>query len=638
MSDVVARAEGGMSMAPSEGDLVDLYIARTEELRRIAAKEEVSDRLVFAYDARRQAAVALVEDPGDSIFLLANRRPDLVEQIQADVGAQSVIDTIQRPPSSSTLGGGGAQALADARASLEALRQAVLAPETAEEAARARGLVERDAERIISDAGMLYAVSRRDPEVARGLLATVYEPAEMEPAAVIAAGRVGERWRAADEAAAEAAARQDVETLAAARRAREAATSALLENRLGIYALAQSPSPLSARAEMSLDAEARSLMGAAPGTDDEIDRDLQQALGARAEDPAARYAWLAEEAMAADAGHRRVRLAPRLRMRAAKEARRIEAARLDPALGDRLGVARLAALAKEGRPWLARAFGHDRKPDEPLPEVGTAGRTPDLESYAAEQASGAGAVAKGLEQREAVKHDAEAKHERFAVDAKGNRFFTAKRLNKVEEGSPSGLFAAYMPRKDGDLVRLLRNPETPALALPFSKWSGSPTIDRELTYLYKNNPDRFWSLFEGSRNLSMAILKKEGGIRSLTGEEQEAFDHLQLGLRAMAMVAVKQNPREHEARVEDPLQPLLSSNALAMIEGGRRSSALARAVRDPDGLIQGGRKDQFTERLAEKGLIPSLKKTIEKTADDIRRVVGGLPNALVASLIEEASH
>lgn len=629
MSDVVARAEGGMVLP--EGDLVDLYIARTEELRRIAAEEEASDRLVFAYDARRQAAVALVEDPGDSVFRLADRRPDLAEQIQADVAAQGVIDATQRPPSSSTVGGGGAQALADAQESLEALRRAALAPETAEEAARARGLVERDAERILSDAGTLYAVSRQAPAAARGMLATVYEPAEMAPDAVLAAGRLGERWRAADEAAAAAAARQDAEALAAARRAREVETAALLENRLGIYALAQGASPLSARAEMSLDAEARGLMGAAPGTDAEIDRDMQQALGVRAGDPAARYVWLAEEAMAADAGQRRVRLAPRLRGRARAEARGIEAARLDPALGDRLGVARLAALAKEGRPWLARAFGHDRRPDEPLPAAGTAGRTPDLDGYAAEQASAPAAAAQAPEQ-------ARGGAERVREVAPGYVAYTAKRIDPGQEGSATGLVAAVTPETDAQLSRMLRDPATPAFALPLAKWSGSKTIDRELTGLYKKDPRQFWSLFEGSRNMALAILKKEGGVKALSEADRVAFDHLQLGMRAMAKVAVYHNAKEHEARVEEPLQALLSANGIEMIEKGKRDARYAAAVRDPDGLIQSGRKDQFTERLAEKGLIPSLKETMKKTMGDINRVAGlGLLQNLTNAFVDESA-
>lgn len=627
MSDVV---RSGGSLESPEGDLVDLYIARTEELRRIAAEEEASDRLVFAYDARRQAAVALVEDPGDAVFRLAERRPDLAEQVQADVSAQDVIDATQRPPSASGLGGGGAQALADAKDSLEALRQAVQAPDTAQAAAVARGLVERDAERILSDAGTLYAASRQAPQTARGMLATVYEPAEMEPGAIAAAGRSGERWQAADARAAEAAARQDADGLSAARRAREIETAALLENRLGIYALAQGPQPLSARAEMMLDAEARALMGAAPGTDAEIDRDLQQALGAKAGDPAARYAWLAEEGMAAEAGQRRVRLAPRLRARAKAEARGIEAARLDPSLGDRLGVARLAALAKEGRPWLARSFGHDRKPDESLPVAGTAGRTPDLDGYAAEQAASSApeaglAPAAGLSAR-------------VTETAPGYAAYTAKRIDPGQEGSATGLVAAVTPETDAQLAKMLRDPATPAFALPLAKWSGSKTIDRELTQLYKRDPKQFWSLFEGSRNMSLAILKKEGGVKALSEAERVAFDHLQLGMRAMAKVAVYHNAKEHEARVEEPLQALLSANGTEMIEKGRRDARYAAAVRDPDGLIQAGRKDQFTERLAEKSLIPSLKETVKRTMGDINRAAGlGLLQKMSEAFIDESA-
>jgi len=682
MSDVVNRP--GSGMVQPEGDLVDLYIARTEELRRIAAEEEASDRLVFAYDARRQAAVALMQGPGDAVFRLADRRPDLAEQVQADVGAQDVIDATQRPPSASAVGGGGAQALADARSSLEELRQAALAPDAAEAAARARGLVERDAERILSDVGTLYAASRQAPGTARGMLATVYEPAEMEPGAIAAAGRSGERWQAADAQAAEAAARQDPDALSAARRAREIETAALLENRLGIYALARGPQPLSARAEMALDAEARSLMGAAPGTDAEIDRDMQQALGAKAGDPAARYAWLAEEAMAADSGARRVRLAPRLRARAKAEAQGIEAARLDPSLGDRLGVARLAALAKEGRPWLARAFGNDRKPDEPLRAAGTAGRTPDLDDYAAEQAAsaaqgaskagqasagggaseqagpragqasaGGGASeqagpkagqssAGGGASEQAGPKDGQASadgaSERVTETEPGYAAYTAKRIDPGQEGSVTGLVAAVMPKTDAELAKMLGDKATPAFALPLAKWSGSKTIDRELTQLYKRDPKQFWSLFEGSRNLSLAILKKPGGLNALSEAERMAFDELQLGLRAIAKVAVYQNAKEHAARVEEPLQALLSANGKEMVEKGKRNARYAAALRDPDGVIEAGRKDEFTERLAKKGLIPSLKETMKQTAKDINRVAGlGLLQKMGDAFIDEAA-
>ena len=627
MSDIVNRPESEMVLAKE--DLVDLYIARTENLRQIAARKEAYELLIFAYDARRQAAVALMEDPSDAVFRLANRRPDLVEQLQADVAAQDVIDATQRPPSALAVGGGGAQALADAQSSLEELRQAVLAPGAAEAAARARGLVERDAERILSDVGTLYAVSRQAPATARGLLATVYEPSEMELLAIAAAGRFGELWQAADAKVAEAAARQDADALNAARRAREIETAALLENRLAIYALAQSPRPLSARAEMVLDAEARSLMGAAPGTDAEIDRDMQQALGARAGDPAARYAWLAEEAMAAEAGLRRVRLAPRLRARAKAEARGIEAARLDPSLGDRLGVARLAALAKEGRPWLARSFSHDRKPDEPLSAPGTAGRTPDLEGYAAEQAASAAQAAP-----EAGQASAAGASTRVMETAPGYAAYTAKQIDPGQEGSVTGLVAAVTPQTDAQLAKMLRDPKTPAFALPLAKWSGSKTIDRELTELYKRDPKQFWSLFEGSRNLSLAILKKPGGLDALSEAERMAFDELQLGLRAIAKVAVYQNAKEHEARVEEPLQALLSANGKEMIEKGKRDARYAAAIRDPDGVIQAGRKDEFTERLAKKGIIPSLKNTMS----DLNRVAGlGLLQKMSDAFIDESA-
>jgi hypothetical protein len=625
MSDVV-RSEP-TSILQMTGDPVDIYIARTEELRRIAAEEQASDRLVFAYDARRQAAIEVVENPEDASFRLAERRPDLVEQLQADVEAQDVIDTLQRPPSSSAIGSGGAQALADARESLAALRQAVAAPETAKVAARARALLERDMERILPDAAVLYAVSKQDPATARGVLAAAYEPAEMDGAAMASAARQGERWQAADAQVAAAAERQDPDALAQARRARDLETEPLLRNGVAIYALAQSPVPLSARAELALDAEARALAGAAPGSDADLDREMQQALGARAGDPAARYVWLAEEAMAADAGLRRVRLAPRLRARAKAEARGIEAARLDPSLGDRLGVARLAALAKEGRPWLARSFGHDRKPEELLPVPGTAGRTPDLDGYVAEQAA---ASASGIS-------ESSGNSERVQEVAPGYAAYTAKRLDG-NDGSSSGLVAAVMPTTDAELSRMLRDPRTPAFALPFSKFSGSKTIDRELHSLYKRDPKQFWSIFEGTRNLSLAILKQPGGVKALSEADRQSLDHLQMGLRALATVAVYANAKDNEARAEEPLQPLMSANAIAMIERGRRDPAYRAAVRDPDGLIQGGQKDQFTERLAQKGLIPSLKETMAKAAGDINRVAGiGLLQRMSDAFIDESA-
>jgi hypothetical protein len=641
MSDVV-RTEP-TSILEMTGDPVDIYIARTEELRRIAAEEQASDRLVFAYDARRRAAIDVAQDPGDAAFRLAERRPDLVEQIQADVAAQDVIDTLQRPPASSVVGSGGAQALADARESLEALRRAAAAPESAEDAARARAFLERDMERILPDAAVLYALSKQDPATARGVLAAAYEPAEMDAAALASAARQAERWRAADAQVAAAAERQDPDALAQARRARDLETEQLVRNGLAIYALAQSPTPLSARAELALDAEARALAGAAPGSDAEIDRAMQQALGARAGDPAARYAWLAEEAMAADAGHRRVRLAPRLRARAKAEARGIEAARLDPSLGDRLGVARLAALAKEGRPWLARSFAHDRRPEEPLPAPGTAGRTPDLDGYAAEQAAagpaspGAHAVAGASAAAAPAAASESGNPARVREVAPGYSAFTAKRLDG-NDGSASGLVASVMPMTDAEMSRMLRDPKTPAFALPFAKFSGSKTIDRELHRLYKRDPEQFWSIFEGTRNLSLAILKQPGGVQALSEADRESLDHLQLGLRALAKVAVYENAKEYEARVEEPLQPLMSAKGIAMIERGRRDPAYRAAVRDPDGLIQSGRKDQFTERLAEKGLIPSLKQTVAKVANDINNVAGmGLLRRLSDAFIDEAA-
>jgi hypothetical protein len=635
MSDVV-RSEP-TSILQMTGDPVDIYIARTEELRRIAAEEQASDRLVFAYDARRQAAIEVVENPEDASFRLAERRPDLVEQLQADVKAQDVIDTLQRPPSSSAIGSGGAQALADARESLAALRQAVAAPETAKVAARARALLERDMERILPDAAVLYAVSKQDPATARGVLAAAYEPAEMDGAAMASAARQGERWQAADAQVAAAAERQDPDALAQARRARDLETEPLLRNGVAIYALAQSPVPLSARAELALDAEARALAGAAPGSDADLDREMQQALGARAGDPAARYVWLAEEAMAADAGLRRVRLAPRLRARAKAEARGIEAARLDPSLGDRLGVARLAALAKEGRPWLARSFGHDRKPEELLPVPGTAGRTPDLDGYAAEQAAAGPAGPGAPAPAGASAAAASGNPERLQEVAPGYSAYTAKRLDG-NDGSSSGLVAAVMPTTDAELSRMLRDPRTPAFALPFSKFSGSKTIDRELHSLYKRDPKQFWSIFEGTRNLSLAILKQPGGVKALSEADRQSLDHLQMGLRALATVAVYANAKDNEARAEEPLQPLMSANAIAMIERGRRDPAYRAAVRDPDGLIQGGQKDQFTERLAQKGLIPSLKETMAKAAGDINRVAGiGLLQRMSDAFIDESA-
>ena len=630
MSDIVRRP--GSEMAQPEGDLVDLYIARTEELRRIAAKEKASGRLVFAYDARRQAAVALMQDP-DAIFRLADRRPDLIEQLRMDVGAQDVIDATQRSPSASAVGGGGAQALADAQSSLEELRLAVLAPETAAAAARARGLVERDAERILSDVGLLYTVSRQAPGTARELLATVYEPIEMGPGAIAVAGRSGDRWRAADAQAAEAAARQDPDALNAAWRAREIATTELLKNRLGIYALAQGSQPLSARAEMILDAEARSLMGEAPGTDDEIDRDMQQTLGAAAGDPAARYAWLVKATMEAESGLRRVRLAPRLRARAKAEARWIEAARQDPSLGDPFAIARLAALAKQD-PCLARAFGHDRKPYEPPPAAGTAGRTPDLDGYAAEQAASAAQAASKASQASAA-----GVSERVTQTEDGYAAYTAKRIDRAQEGSATGLVAAVQPTTDAELAKMLRDKATPAFALPLAKWSGSMTINRELTKLYKRDPKQFWSLFEGSRNLSLAILKKPGGVQALSEAERMAFDELQLGLRAIAKVAVYQNAKEYEARVEEPLQPLLSANGREMIEKAKRDARYAAALRDPDGVIEAGRKDEFTERLAKKGLIPSLKDTVKQAGSKLNDAIGmGLALRISEAFVDESRH
>jgi hypothetical protein len=341
--------------------------------------------------------------------------------------------------------------------------------------------------------------------------------------------------------------------------------------------------------------------------------------------------------MAADAGLRRVRLAPRLRARAKAEARGIEAARLDPSFGDRLGVARLAALAKEGRPWLARSFGHDRRPEEPLPAPGTAGRTPDLDGYAAEQAAAGPAGPGAPAPAGASAAAASGNPERLQEVAPGYSAYTAKRLDG-NDGSSSGLVAAVMPMTDAEMSRMLRDPKTPAFALPFAKFSGSKTIERELHGLYKRDPKQFWSIFEGTRNLSLAILKQPGGVKALSEADRESLDHLQLGLRALAKVAVYENAKEHEARVEEPLQPLMSAKGIAMIESGRREPGYRAAVRDPDGLIQGGRKDQFTERLAEKGLIPSLKQTVARAASDINNVAGmGLLRRLSDAFIDEAA-
>jgi hypothetical protein len=70
-----------------------------------------------------------------------------------------------------------------------------------------------------------------------------------------------------------------------------------------------------------------------------------------------------------------------------------------------------------------------------------------------------------------------------------------------------------------------------------------------------------------------------------------------------------------------------------MIESGRREPGYRAAVRDPDGLIQGGRKDQFTERLAEKGLLRSLKQETTETVRKIGGVVAkGVHDMLDAAL------
>ena len=210
---------------------------------------------------------------------------------------------------------------------------------------------------------------------------------------------------------------------------------------------------------------------------------------------------------------------------------------------------------------------------------------------------------------------------RVTETAPGYAAYTAKRIDPSQEGSAIGLVAAVMPRTDAQMAKMLRDPATPAFALPLVKWSGSNTIERELTEIYKRDPKQFWSLFEGSRNLSLAILKKPRGLNTLSETDRIAFDELQLGLRAMAKVAVHQNAKEHEARVKEPLQPLLSVDGKEMIEKGKKDARYAAAVRDPDGLIQAGHKDKLTERLTKKGLIPSLEETK-------KRIVGKINSAL----------
>jgi hypothetical protein len=77
--------------------------------------------------------------------------------------------------------------------------------------------------------------------------------------------------------------------------------------------------------------------------------------------------------------------------------------------------------------------------------------------------------------------------------APGYAAYTAKQIDPSQEGSAIGLVAAVMPRTDAQMVKMLRDPATPAFALPLAKWSGSKTIDRELTELYKRDPKQLRS-------------------------------------------------------------------------------------------------------------------------------------------------
>jgi hypothetical protein len=632
MSDVV-RTESA-SIREMTGDPVDVYIARTEQLRRIAEEEQASESLIFGYDARRQAAISVAQD-ADAIFRLAERRPDLVKQLQADVAAQDMIDTLQRPPTSSVIGSGGAQALADAPASLEALRLASAAPESAEEAARARAFFERDMERIIWDPRTFYELSKQDPATARAVLAAVYEPAEMDAAALALAARQAERWRAADAQVAAAAERQDPDALAPARQARDRETERLVRNPLAIYALGQSATPLSARAELALAAEARARMGGAPDVGAEVDREMRKALGARAGDPAARYAWLAEEAMAADAGIRRVGQAPFLRQMAKEEARKIEEA---SSSGDLGGKANLTLLAKE-RPWLARSFRYDRMPKDPQAAPGTAGRTPDLEDYAAEQAAaGSAGRRRGRREGDGTKQDSagSAGRRRGRGEGDGTKQDSAGTAHPGEQADRSApsladLVNSRIPLTDADLARKLQDPKTSFFALPFAEFSGSPTVDRELDRLYKQDKNRFWSLFENTRNLMLDILKHPGGVEALSETDREAVDHLQLGLRALARAAVKAN-KKNRARVEDPLMPLISANGQDMITKAAKKPIYHRALCGPDGVpiendrIQVLRKDR---RIKEDGLLSSARNGTKEVGRFIGKVIDDTLGAVV---------
>jgi len=191
--------------------------------------------------------------------------------------------------------------------------------------------------------------------------------------------------------------------------------------------------------------------------------------------------------------------------------------------------------------------------------------------------------------------------------------YTTKPIDRAREESATDLVAVVKPTKDAELTKMLGDKMMPAFALPLDIWSGSASVERELTKLYKRDRKRFLSLFEGSRNLSLAILKEPGGLKWLSEADRIAFDELQLGLRAMAKVAVYQNA-QHNSYVKEPLQPLLSARGKQMIEKGKQDMRYAAVVRDPDGVIQTGRKDEFTKRLTENRFSQWLKNTKKRIA------------------------
>ncbi len=653
------------SLSKPTPDLVGAYIDRSEQLQKIAQEEAFSDRLIYAYDDRRRLAGQMLADD-QAVMQLAERRPQLIDQFEMDLSVDSVLKAAENPQS---------QTAQDAKEMVfknvvpetaqegfmmagSAFQEALKSPSTAEDAMAARAMLNMTGQDLAERSTELYDYARTNPQGGRAVLALFYEQEQISPATLSGQKKNLDEWLDLQSKTENAAREKDGASLENFREQRLLVAEKNTDDVRGLvgHAILTPPDDTSLTQKKSelfeSDAqEMRHLRGqgqlSLDGPKTFLNNALQVDLGDKSQDPVARYIWLKERSFAIEAGSGSAQMGSLVRSMVQEEVSLIN--------GNR--AAHLTSLSRiygtEGdKKWIKSAVSQDIKnlhkpipdPLENLPAPAPSATAP-TRSVEEEHSVGPRPVGKTPDLGSAVSNSSPAlpsaapqqtTSDDVHIDRTAGGFgqYNAKAFAK-EDGSIGGRVAQNTAMTDRKLKDLLSNPDTPAFALPLSRYSMNGTIDREFKAIWKQQPERLVSLLEGNTNLMHAIKKKERPSE----DDLEAYDKIQIGTRALGAFLIKQDRQRFEEKVEGQLAPLRSQ------QGAMMSPEVVRDLpngKDRNGrnigLIQSGHHEKFAENLqAARGSSPlaaGLGRNLSNIGRNLNQHLGsGLLNRIIDDTI-----